>query len=99
MKVKTKSGFTCELSEKKIGSWNLMDMYSGISKAAKEDDYTEVIERTRAMYLFVLGEEGYKALFDHLKDADGVVDPKDMTAEFNEIMTIANSKKSKSSQA
>lgn len=99
MKIKTKSGFTCEINEKKVGSWNAIEMYTGISKAAEELQYDKVMNLTAELYKFMLGDDGYKALCEHLKDDDGIVDAATITKEFNEIMNLANLKKSKSSQA
>lgn len=98
MKIKTKSGFTCEINDKKIGSWNAIEMYTGISKAAEELQYDKVMNLTADLYKFMLGEDGYKALKDHLKDEDGIVNAETVTKEFNEIMNLANLKKSESSQ-
>lgn len=99
MKIKTKSGFTCEINEKKIGSWNLIDLFTDIREAAEKNDYEILTSATKKLYSFLLGEAGYEALKKHLMDEDGIVDSKAMASEFNEIMTLANAKKSKSSQA
>ena len=73
LKVKTKSGFSCEINEKKVGSWNTVDLYTKISKASKANDLGTLMELTQSLYVFVLGEDGYNALIDHLKDDDGIV--------------------------
>lgn len=99
MKIKTKSGFSCEVSDKKIGSWNLIDLFTDIREAAKKNDAATLTSTTKQLYTFLLGEEGYEALKDHLKDEDGIVDSTLIANEFNEILTLANAKKSKSSQA
>lgn len=98
MTIKTKSGFACEISEKKIGSWNMVDLYTKITKATKGNDLIEIMELTKELYVFTLGEDGYNALVEHLKDEDGVVSAEDLAKEFNAIMEIANAKKSKPSQ-
>lgn len=98
MDIKTKSGFACKINDKKVGSWNAIELFSGISNAAKKEKYETVLELTKQLYEFMLGEDGYEALKDHLKDKDGIVNAADVTKEFNEIMELANLKKSKSSQ-
>lgn len=99
MNIKTKSGFSCEINEKKVGSWNTVDLYSKISEASRKGNLGDLIELTKALYVFVLGDDGYKALMDFVKDDDGIVSAEDMAREFNAIMDAANAKKSRPSQA
>lgn len=99
VKVKTKSGFSCEINENKIGSWNMIDYYTKINKAAKAGDEGAVMTLTADMYVFILGEDSYNALLEHLKDEDGIVTSEALANEYKEILSLAKVKKSKSSQA
>lgn len=99
MEIKTKSGFACKINDKKVGSWNAIELFTNISKAAEDSQYDKVMNLTAELYRFMLGDNGYEALKKHLADKDGIVDAAAVTKEFNEIMNLANLKKSKSSQA
>lgn len=94
MKVKTKSGFVIEVDEKKAKDWRFA------KNLAKWDDEATVLQGTAFCIPFLLGEDGEKALMDHVKEKDGSIPSEKIISEFREILEqIGQSvKKSQSSQ-
>ena len=94
MKVKTKSGFVIEVDENKAKDWRF-------AKAlAKWDNEATVIQGIASCVPFLLGEDGEKALMDHVKEKDGSIPSEKIISEFKEILEQVgqNVKKSLSSQ-
>ncbi len=96
MKVKTKSGFACELNEQKCKDWRFVKF---LAQMDSEDESEQLVGTTRAVS-FMFGKESEEALMKHVTDKDGIVDSSKLLAEFKEILQLASAelKKSQSSQ-
>lgn len=96
MKVKTKSGFVCELNEQKCKDWRFVKL---LAQMDSEDESEQLVGTTRAVS-FMFGKESEEALMEHVTDKDGIVDSSKLLAEFKEILQLASAelKKSQSSQ-
>ena len=97
MKVKTKSGFECEVNEHKFEDWRYVEAAVKINGTNPK----EILEGIVFVVPFVLGEEGKEALMNHLADSNGIVSSANVLAEFREIESLVGKKikKSKPSQA
>lgn len=82
MIVKTKSGFSCKVNEKKVHDWrfakSLADCDSG--------DESRVIKGMTFVVPFLLGEDGEKKLSEHVADKDGIISSESIMKEFREIL-------------
>lgn len=96
MKVETKSGFTCEINEKRCKDWRFVKL---LAKMDSEDESEQLCGTTGAVS-FLFGKEGEEALMKHVTDKDGIVDGGLLLAEFKEVLQHASDeiKKSQSSQ-
>lgn len=92
MKIKTKSGFECNINERRLKDWRY------IKAAAKmnEGDQTEIAVALAFAVPFLLGDDGEAALIKHLEDDEGVADSEKLVQEFIEITQIAGEKVKKS---
>jgi len=97
MKVKTKSGFECEVNEHKFEDWRYVEAAVKINGTNPK----EILEGIVFVVPFVLGEEGKEALMNHLADNNGIVSSASVLAEFREVEDLVGKKlkKSKPSQA
>ena len=96
MKVKTKSGFVCEVNEKIVADWDFVML---LRKSESEDVTTRLVASIDAVQM-LLGDDGAAALAEHVKDENGIKNSAKVFEEFKEIMTLLGeqSKKSQSSQ-
>lgn len=98
MKVKTKSGFTCNVNENKLKDWRYV---RAAAKAAKSTDEAETLAEVCFMINFLLGDADEERLINHVADKEGVADSVLIQSEFEEITRLMGEeiKKSTSSQA
>lgn len=82
MKVKTSSGFECELNESIAQDWRFV---KAVAMADSDDEsdklrgYTKIIE-------LLLGKSGEQKLMEHVKTADGIVPIADINKETIELI-------------
>lgn len=76
LKGKTESGFTYQISEKRLENYELVEALNSI-----ETNPLEVIKVVNLL----LGVDQAKKLKDHLRDKDGLVSTEKMTNEIQEI--------------
>lgn len=96
MKIKTKSGFEWNVNEKKISDWRYVKAAARINSGNE----AAILEGITFCIPFILGEDGEKALIDHVEENE-MVDTEKMIAEFLEITQLIGekTKKSKSSSS
>ena len=82
MKAKLKDGFEIEISESVTDDWEFLEVLSGI-----DEGETGLIVKAAKM---LLGNEGVKALKDHLRNEDGKVSSTAMIAALEELMESVN---------
>ena len=94
VKVKTKSGFVIDIDENRAKDWRFTR-----ALAKWEKDETALIGLADALP-FLLGEDGEKALMEHVKEKDGSYPAEKMIDEFRDILESLGEviKKSASSQ-
>ena len=81
--VKTKSGFKMSLDEKLLEDQDMLDLIV----ASESEDESEKLKATKELYEFILGDDGYKALKDHVrKNNDGYCPARVLSAEFLELL-------------
>lgn len=88
-KIKTSSGFEIELDDNTLNNMGFLDAVTGLN----DGDYSQ-FSRIVPM---VLGKEGRKKLYDHLRLPDGRVPADAVDRELNEIITAFQSGKNSSS--
>lgn len=95
MKIKTKSGFVCNINEKRCKDWRFVKL---LAQMDSEDESKQLVGTTEAVS-FLFGKEGEEALMKHVTDKDGLVDGGLLLAEFKEVLKLAGDeiKKSQSS--
>ena len=91
MKIKTKSGFECEVNERRLKDWRYVKAAAKINGGNEAD----ILDAITFAVPFLLEDEGEKALMDHIT-VDDVADTEKMLAEFLEITQIAGEKAKKS---
>ena len=98
MKVKTKSGFVCNVNENKIKDWLYV---RAAANAARATNDANAIADVVFMIHFLLGDEEEARLIEHVTGKDGIADSALMQQEFSEITRLMGEeiKKSNSSQA
>lgn len=91
MKIKTKSGFECNIDERRLKDWRY------VKAAAKINSGNEaaILEGITIAIPFLLGEDGEKALMAHIED-QGAFDSDKMILEFLEVTKAAGEKIKKS---
>lgn len=77
MKIKTESGFSCEISGEARDDIELLELLIRLDKG----DVSALPEATERL----LGEKGKKALYDHLRGKEGRVSTRAVFSEFSEI--------------
>lgn len=95
MKIKTKSGFVCDVDEKKAADWEFVDALCD----CESDDATARVIASRNCIKMLLGDKGAADLAEHVKDSHGVRSIGKMLAEFREIMTLIGEKQKKSTSS
>lgn len=97
MKIKTKSGFVCEIDENRADDWDFCDYLLMC------DSEATMVQGIKKAVPFLLGEKNENALKEHVKEKDGRVPASKIIAEFQEILDLIKqnneTKKSSSSQA
>lgn len=91
MKIKTKSGFECNIQERRLKDWRYIKAAAKLSNK----DQNEIAEGLAFAVPFLLGDDGEKALMSHV-EKDGLVDSVMIIAEFIEITQILGEKVKKS---
>lgn len=91
MKIKTKSGFECNINERRLADWRY------IKAAAKlnSGNQTAIAEALAFAVPFLLGDEGEADLIAHVEE-DGFIDSVRIVTEFIEITQIVGEKVKKS---
>ena len=92
MKIKTKSGFECNMNERRLKDWR----YVKAAARMNSGDESEIAMGLTFAIPFLLGDAGENALMDHVADPDGTVDSEKLIMEFLEITQIAGQKAKKS---
>lgn len=82
MKVKTKSGFTCDVNENKIKDWRYL---RAAAKVAKSESQIEAVDGIGYMAEFLLGSKDLDRLIKHITDKEGVADAVVFENELKEI--------------
>ena len=91
MKIKTKSGFECNINERRLKDWRYVKAAAKINGGNEAD----IIEAVTFAVPFLLGEDGEAALMNYVEE-DGAVDSEKLLAEFLEVTRIAGEKIKKS---
>ena len=96
MKIKTKSGFVCNINENKIKDWRFVEALALWNSKNQVDSMTGMQQAIS----FLLGDEKER-LMDHITDKDGNMPADVLINEFREIQELLGEelKKSQSSQA
>lgn len=96
MKIKTKSGFTCDVNEDKVKDWRFC---KSLAKCDSGDE-SAMLQGITFVVPFLLGSEGEEALLAHITDKNGLASTEKVIAEFKDIMGQIGeaSKKLQSSQ-
>lgn len=97
MKIKTKSGFVCDVNPDLAKDWRFC---KGLAKLDSGDE-SQVIQGITFLVPFLLGDDGEAALMEHVKDEKGIISTPMIIEEFKDIFFKIGdeSKKSASSQA
>ena len=93
MKIKTKSGFVCDVDEKRGKDWRFTK-----ALAKMENDETALVG-VSVCVPFLLGEDGEKKLMDHVKEEDGSIPSEKVISEFREILVLLGEKVKKSASS
>ena len=90
VKIKTKSGFVIEINESRAKAWRC-------TKALAQWENEETVSQGLSTCLpFLLGDDGEKALMEHVKEKDGSIPAEKMINEFREILELLGEKVKKS---
>lgn len=85
MKATLNDGFEIEISESVTDDWEFLEVLSGI-----DEGETGLIVKAAKM---LLGNDGVKALKEHLRNKDGKVSSTAMVTALGELMESVNSLK------
>ena len=85
MTARLSDGFEIEISESVTDDWEFLEVLSGI-----DEGETGLIVKAARM---LLGNDGVKALKDHLRNKDGKVSSTAMVTALGELMESVNSLK------
>lgn len=85
MKATLSDGFEIEISESVTDDWEFLEVLSGI-----DEGETGLIVKAAKM---LLGNDGVKALKEHLRNKDGKVSSTAMVTALGELMESVNSLK------
>lgn len=96
MKIQTKSGFVCDVKEKKAKDWRFCKALADCDSKSE----SKALQGLAFVVPWLLGEDGESKLMEHLADKDGIVPTDKVIAEFREVLFAigAEVKKSQSSQ-
>lgn len=85
MEITTDKGFTCTINEDALGDWEITEKLIDVQKG--EINYLpEVLSD-------LIGEDGYKAAKDFVRNDKGRVPTEELMALFSEILTAASKSK------
>lgn len=90
MKIKTKSGFVCDVNENKAKDWRFTK-----ALAKWENEETTLVGMTFCIP-FLLGEDGEEKLMNHVKESDGSIPSSKVISEFREILDLMGKELKKS---
>ena len=95
MKVKTKSGFSCEINENKMKDWRFIKALA----LCDSQDESKRLEGITTAVPFLFGDKGEAALIKHVTK-DGIASTEAIISEFREVLSMVGDeiKKSQSSQ-
>ena len=95
MKIKTKSGFVCNINENKVKDWRYVEAIALWNSKSQTDSMTGMHQAIT----FLLGDEKEK-LMAHVTDKDGYIPAETLINEFREIQELMAEelKKSQSSR-
>lgn len=95
MKVKTKSGFSCDVNENKMKDWRFIKALA----MCDSQDESKKLEGITFVVPFIFGDKGEDALIKHVTK-DGIAPTDAIISEFREVLTLVSNeiKKSQSSQ-
>ena len=82
MKAKLSDGFEIEISESVADDWEFLEVLSGL-----DEGETGLIVKAAKM---LLGNEGVKALKEHLRNENGKVSATSMVTALQELMESVN---------
>ena len=85
MKAKLNDGFEVEISESVTDDWEFLEVLAGI-----DEGETGLIVKAAKM---LLGNDGVKALKEHLRNKDGKVSSTAMVTALGELMDSVNALK------
>lgn len=96
MKIKTKSGFVCDVNPERAKDWRFC---KALAKCDSEDE-SEIIQGLSFVLPFFMGKEGEEKLIKHVTNEDGIAPVTEMIKEFKNILEKMGDeiKKSQSSQ-
>ena len=92
MKIKTKSGFVCEVNPDIVKDWRFC---KALAKCDSGDE-SSVIQGITFAVPFLLGEAGERKLIEHVTDENGIAPVKEISTEFKEIITLMGKEVKKS---
>ena len=81
MKIKTKSGFECNVNEKKAKDWRFIKLLA----LCDSGDESDALKGITQAVPFLLGDKGEASLMEHVSK-DGIASAEDIMIEFKEIM-------------
>lgn len=91
MKIKTSTGFTAEVNEKKVNDYRFLEH---MVQALKGDGDFEKLQGYMGMVTFLFSKEDKEELLDHVaKNNDGICDTESLSKEFQEILEALKEKK------
>lgn len=81
MEVKTKSGFKCEVNERKLKDWRFV---RALAKCESEDQLV-MLDGISFIVPFLFGKDGEERLMTHL-EKDGIVESDAVFAELKDVL-------------
>lgn len=82
MKIKTKSGFVCDVNPERAKDWRFC---KALAKCDSEDE-SSIIQGITFVVPFLLGENGEKKLMEHVTNKDGIAPVPEIIKEFKNIL-------------
>ena len=82
MKIKTKSGFVCDVNPERAKDWRFC---KALAKCDSEDE-SSIIQGITFVVPFLLGEDGEKKLMEHVTNEDGIAPVPEIIKEFKNIL-------------
>ncbi len=82
MKIKTKSGFVCDVNPERAKDWRFC---KALAKCDSEDE-SSIIQGITFVVPFLLGEDGEKKLMEHVTNDDGIAPVPEIIKEFKNIL-------------